>query len=235
MEATKLKKAILLNCMLLVSSLMFAHPLPSTKVNLKIKNELIYGIATMPVHELETATKRELDSNNLDLSFLREYFQKHIQASSPNQTWEVKINSIDSFKEDDGEQGGHHGVIEFLTIDFELSPSKGDLTEPFVFDFDAITHEVVTHDVEIFQISESNDALEKKKLGEITLNIQSGVFDPVEIKLDGPIQKTETIALKPVDESITDPKTISNKMLSYIGIGTFLVLGLFGIFRSRKK
>lgn len=121
--------------------------------------------------------------DNLDETFLKDYFQQHIQANSQTQTWQVTVTSFASFKEDDSVHGGHHGVIPFLIVNFELQPGEGNIFEPFIFNYDAIIHEVVTHDIDIYQIVSTDKGTNKAKLGRITLDIKTETFTPVEIQL----------------------------------------------------
>lgn len=148
------------------------------------------GTATITPNELASAIKSKIDVDNLDKDFLIDYFKKHIQPNSKTQTWNVKIKSFDSFKEDDQKHSRHHGIIPFLIVHFELIPSNGNVLEPFIFNYNAIIHEGVTHDVDIFQTSKNKT--EKSKLGRITLDVKTGTFSPVKIQLQREHQKNNS-------------------------------------------
>ncbi|UZR98529.1 hypothetical protein [Chondrinema litorale] len=216
MEETKLKLLILLNCLLLVGSLVFAHPLPSTKVHLQINGKRIIGTAIMPTNELDLATKRKIDLDNLNDEFLINYFKKHIQINSQSQTWEVIIKSFESFEENDQAHGGHHGIIPFLLVHFEIQPSNGNVLEPFIFNFDVITHEVVTHDVDVFQLFNNRNKTKENKLGRITLDIKKETFNQLEIQLQDEYQK-------------------NNVWWIFLLVGVIIIIAIILIIKTNKK
>ncbi len=180
MVAINRKKILLLNCLLFVGSLVLGHALPSTKIVLQIEGGRILAKATMPADELNTATKSQVNIDQLDTAGLIQYFQNHIHIESETQSWNVRVKSFDSFEEDDSKHGGHHGIIPFLIMHFELIPSDGNVLESFVFDYDAILHEVRTHDVEVFQEFQDD---KNSELGELTMNTKTESFEPLEIQL----------------------------------------------------
>ncbi|MCR8666435.1 hypothetical protein NO995_01995 [Aestuariibaculum sp. M13] len=182
MAGTNLKQYIVTLCgVLFISCYAFAHPLPGTKVSLKLDGTHIIGKAVLPLGELESAIKQRINPEHIDTAFMKVYFQKHVHVQSENQNWKVDVFSFSTFNEDDSNYGGHHGVIPFLVVNFKLEPSKEIPIEAFTFNYDAVIYEVMTHDIDVYQVFDNQaDSL---MLGEITLDVSSETFKPLVIQM----------------------------------------------------
>lgn len=179
-----MKKWLIMGGLLLASLRAFAHPLPPTVILFEPNPQKVLASATMPAHELETAIQQTIDVEALDEDFLRTYFAEHIKVETEDQAWQVSIDKFDYFKEDDTKRGGHHGVIDFLVVDFTLTPPEDVSPTAFSFSYDAIIHEVITHKIKCYQTEQLHDkAATTTYLGRIALDINTSKYSAIDIQL----------------------------------------------------
>lgn len=122
-----------------------AHPMPDTEIQFKVKDEVVTGVAYVPMPALEKATK--LHSSFLTETFLIGYFADHIMArSTKGLDWNTHIKSITIVTQNTAAAVPYKEVEVY----FSLTPPSGESLRKFDFYYDAITHEITTHKVSVF-------------------------------------------------------------------------------------
>ncbi len=162
-----------------------AHPMPGTLVNLTVLEKSIKGEAKLPLIELQNALGQSINYENLNTNFLKNYFFYHIQASTGKLKWlTTTIEKIVVTEDKDSIIGKYKEVIVF----FSLKPTELVSVRNFLFEYDVIIHQVINH--KIF-VSVQEDWLngiqgqnKAEQIGIIALDIPTGKYYPLQIKLD---------------------------------------------------
>lgn len=172
---------------LLTSFGAFAHPMPNSTVSLSVMENSVAGDAKMSLSDLEAAMKIALNENrNVNSPFFMDYFRQHIKAYSGNDVWETSIDSINTTTEFDTNVGKYREVIVW----FKMVPPQEKSLRNFVFNYDAIIHQVVTHSILVFLKNDWKNGIRSEDsghpLGTIYTNFQigAGKYEPLEVNLE---------------------------------------------------
>ncbi|TRX35401.1 HupE/UreJ family protein [Flavobacterium restrictum] len=165
----------------------FAHPMPNTTVSLSVMENSVVGEAKMSLSDLEAAMKIALDENHtVNTPFFKDYFRQHIKAYSGKNVWETSIDSIYATTEFDTNVGKYREVIVW----FKMVPPQKKSVRNFVFNYDAIIHQVVTHSILVFLKNDWKNGIRSEDggipLGTIYTNFQigAGKYEPLEVNLE---------------------------------------------------
>jgi HupE / UreJ protein len=164
-------------------SKIFAHPMPSSIVELYVLETHIQGEAEIPLIELGNAVGEQRTAN-LNDPFFNAYFETHIQANSAGDRWGTKINSITLVTDNDPSIGTYQEVI----VRFTLEPANARDLHKFSFNYDAVIHQVVTHSALVYVREDWSNGIspisDAQQLGIIGLDIPSEKILPLEINLE---------------------------------------------------
>lgn len=165
----------------------FAHPMPNSTVSLSVMENSVAGEAKMSLSDLEAAMKIALDENrNVNTPFFMDYFRQHIKAYSGKDVWETSIDSIYTTTEFDTNVGKYREVIVW----FKMVPPQKKSLRNFVFNYDVIIHQVVTHSILVFLKNDWKNGIRNedggKPLGTIYTNFQigAGKYEPLKVNLE---------------------------------------------------
>ncbi|WP_343674248.1 HupE/UreJ family protein [Chitinophaga sp.] len=179
-------KGYILSALLLLSGICsFAHPMPSSVVTLSVLETSISGEAKMPLLDLEGALKMEADNNlNVNTQFFKNYFHQHIKAFSGQTLWATTIDSIGTEENVDINVGNYREVVVW----FKMAPPAGKSLRSFLFDYDVIVHQIITHSILVFLKNDWKNGLHAENSGEplgvITTNFKIGKFEPLTVDLE---------------------------------------------------
>lgn len=158
-----------------------AHPMPASVVKLSVMETSIKGEAKMPLPELESAVNRYWAAINS--AFYQQYFTQHIRAITNNRWWKTRIISIVM-------NGAHDDMVgnyQQVTVSFELTPQQNADLRTFTFNYDAIIHQVVTHQAMVLLQQDWYNGMHQdsgpQMVGVIKLDIVSGKIYPLQIHL----------------------------------------------------
>ncbi|MCD9575380.1 HupE/UreJ family protein [Flavobacterium soyae] len=167
----------------------FAHQTPSTIVLLDVNPKAVSVELQLPLGELELAFGHEItkDPEHLIEKFgsqLKEYLLAHIHPmTEKNKPWIVEVTNMIVGK---AEQTGS-GQYQEITVQLVLIPPTGESTRKFIFDYDVIMHQLVTHSALVsirsdWELGQTNK--EPVKAGVIRVDTQSSLIYPLEINLE---------------------------------------------------
>jgi len=180
-----MNRYILTTLLLLSGFCSFAHPMPSSVVTLSVLENSITGEAKMPLLDLEGALKIEAN-NDLDINttFFKDYFRRHIKAYSGQELWATTIDSIGTADGLDVNVGNYREVIVW----FKMGPPKGRSLRNFLFDYDVIVHQIITHSILVYLKNDWKNGLHSEDTGEllgvIATNFKMGKFEPLTVNLE---------------------------------------------------
>lgn len=166
-----------------------AHQTPSTIVLLDVNPKAVSVELQLPLGELELAFGHEItkDPEHLIEKFgsqLKEYLLAHIHPmTEKNKPWIVEVTNMIVGK---AEQTGS-GPYQEITVQLVLIPPTGESTRKFIFDYDVIMHQLVTHSALVsirsdWELGQTNK--EPVKAGVIRVDTQSSLIYPLEINLE---------------------------------------------------
>lgn len=166
-----------------------AHQTPSTIVLLDVNPKAVSVELQLPLGELELAFGHETtkDTEHLIEKFgsqLKEYLLAHIHPmTEKNKPWIVEVTNMIVGK---AEQTGS-GPYQEITVQLVLIPPTGESTRKFIFDYDVIMHQLVTHSALVsirsdWELGQTNK--EPVKAGVIRVDTQSSLIYPLEINLE---------------------------------------------------
>lgn len=146
------------------------HPMPNSIVHLTILNDQVKGNALIPMRDL-----RSVLGVQTNLEELKSYFRAHIRPQSPNGVkWEVKITEAAIVQSIHLASGDYTELsVSFVMIPAELK----DLTN-FIFDYDVVCHQIVTH--KVFVLVEQGKT---QTASIIELDIPTEEIKPLEINM----------------------------------------------------
>jgi hypothetical protein len=179
------KYVSLLIAILFLGVKLFAHPMPNSIVNLSVLESSISGEAKMPLVELKSAIGLGVhDRVNIDSSFFKDYFNKHIQAFSGQTKWATTIDTIQVTSDMDPVVGNYMEVL----VHFELTPPDSKDLRSFTFNYDAIIHQVVTHQILVFVKQDWNNGIHDndnaEQIGIIKMDIPTEKIFPLQVNLE---------------------------------------------------
>lgn len=126
-----------------------AHPMPNSVVLLTIHNTRIDAEVQIPLSELQAAFGPAVNDSSAGLIAwfgpqLRDYLVRHIRPESPEgRAWTVVVDEL-SVQET---QNAINGTYRELLAQLRLVPPPGQDVRRFVFRYDAVLHQVVTHKI----------------------------------------------------------------------------------------
>lgn len=178
-----MKKYLLWLCVLFFGSKVFAHPMPSSIVNLSVLQHFIQGEAKIPLLELGNAVGDDRTANMAD-PFFKTYFTNHIQAVSFGNKWITRIENINVVTDQDPIIGTYKEVV----VRFTLTPLNTRYLRTFTFNYDAVMHQVVTHSALVYvQQDWSNgiqDEADAQQVGVIKMDVPTEKIYPLQVNLD---------------------------------------------------
>lgn len=161
-----------------------AHPMPGSMVNLFILEKTIKGEARIPLIELQNALGDNRDYTRLNSPFFQDYFSAHIGARTDNRKWTTTIDSAAVTTDTDSIIGKYREVIVY----FELAPPAAAAIRQFLFDYDVVIHQVITHKVYVNVEQDWMNGVHAEnkvqQLGVIALDIPSGKIPPFMVNLE---------------------------------------------------
>jgi HupE / UreJ protein len=159
-----------------------AHPMPNSIVNLSVLDQSIKGEVKIPLLELESAIGQSV--GDINSAFFRDYFAKHIIALSENQTWDTKIENLQILTDHDPIVGDYQEVV----VHFKMTPRNIFHLRHFTFRYDAVIHQVVTHEIMVFLQYDWGNGMQEgsgsQSIGVIELDVPTGKILPLEVNLD---------------------------------------------------
>ncbi|PXY39974.1 hypothetical protein DMB65_14370 [Flavobacterium cheongpyeongense] len=167
----------------------FAHQTPSTIVLLDVNPKTVSVELQLPLGELELAFGHEItkDPNHLIEKFgsqLKEYLLAHIHPmTTKDKPWLVEVTNMTVGKAEQTQSGPYQEI----TIQLVLIPPTGESTRKFIFDYDVIMHQLVTHSALVsirsdWELGKTNK--EPVKVGVIRVDTRSTLIYPLEVNLE---------------------------------------------------
>lgn len=177
------KKCLLWLCILLCSGTAFAHPMPSSLVELSVHEKFIRGESKIPLIELGNAVGAGRIANMSD-PFFKSYFTEHIVASSSGNNWSTEIENISLINDTDPVIGTYQEVL----VQFTLTPPDVRYLRAFTFNYDAVIHQVITHSALVYVRQDWDNGIQDEsnaqQIGIIKLDIRSEKLFPLQINLE---------------------------------------------------
>lgn len=169
----------------------FAHPMPNSMVVLKVHEKHISGEIMLPLSELQSAIRMQVNENSDRLverlgDTLRNYLAEHIRPKSlEGKPWQVKIGEMKVIETTDKIVGGYKELVVF----FEMSPPKNYDLRNFYFDYDVILHRVASHKTLIQVKQDWQQGLVREdttmmQLGVIEWDMVNGKLNPFQVSLN---------------------------------------------------
>lgn len=179
-----MKRLVFIVILLVLRFFADAHPMPGSVVNLYVLDHSISGEAKIPLAELETAIGKPLDQSHLNDQTIFDYFRKHIQAKGNRTRWLTQVDSIVLEETKDPIVGKYVEVKLY----FQLIPSMHDDLRHFIFNYDAVIHQIITHKIIVFVQQDWYNGVHEEKgskqIGVIEMDPRYGVFQPLSINLE---------------------------------------------------
>ena len=126
-----------------------AHPMPNSVVLLTIHADRIDTEIQIPLVELQSAWGHAVNDSSAELIArlgpqLRQYLKEHIRPESPDgRPWTVSIGDLAVHET----RNLINGVYRELTASVRLVPPVGEDVRRFIFRYDVVLHQVVTHKI----------------------------------------------------------------------------------------
>jgi hypothetical protein len=178
---SKIWRGLIILVVVCASSTCWSHPMPSSVVNLSVFDNFIRGDAKIPLVELETATGKLFQSNE---DFYKKYFLQHIKAVSNNASWTTEVKGFEVITDHDPFIGNYSEV----KVSFKLIPPNRSKLRNFKLEYDAVIHQVVTHEAIIFIQSDWNNGIQDQSkaypIGVVKLDVPSGTIMPLRVNLN---------------------------------------------------
>jgi hypothetical protein len=170
MGATKTKFCLSLAFFLWARLMAFAHPMPNSIVCLTILKDKIKGNAQIPMRDL-----RAVLGEQTQLDALKAYFKSHVRPKSLNgDAWYVEIENARITESTHIASGDYTE----LTVDFWMVPTSLEEMNDFIFDYDVVCHQVVTHKVFVLMKRGENQTS-----ATIELDIPSEKIKPLQVTM----------------------------------------------------
>ncbi|MGC4043325.1 MAG: HupE/UreJ family protein [Armatimonas sp.] len=136
-----LRVLICLVLALLPYSRAWSHPMPSTEVRLRLKDDGIEARLLLPIIELKLGWQKPLPMSAKETvaqygEELKGYVTAHIHPTAPDgRPWTVVIRSVTPIEEQ----------IPDVQVDAVLVPPPGAPADKLTLDYDVILHQLITH------------------------------------------------------------------------------------------
>jgi hypothetical protein len=167
-----------------------AHPMPNSVVLLNVHADRIDADVQIPLSELQAAFGHAVNDSSAGLVArlgpqLRAYLSQHIRPQSADgRSWRVSVDGLAVHET----QNTINGVYRELVAQVRLSPPAGEAVRQFVFAYDAVLHQVVTHKILVSvrqdwargQVAEELPV----QVGVIELDIVNNRILPLSIRLE---------------------------------------------------
>lgn len=167
-----------------------AHPMPNSVVLLTVHSSHISAELQIPLSELQAAIGITVNDSSAQLverlgPQLRAYLAKHIRPKTlDGKPWRVTVGTLKVHET----QNAINGIYRELTAQLELTPPAEADVRKFVFDYDAVLHQVVTHKilVSVRQDWAAGKLAEESpsQVGVIELDIVNNRILPLKINLE---------------------------------------------------
>jgi HupE / UreJ protein len=166
----------------------FGHPMPNSVVLLDIKPHEVTAELQLPLSELELAFGHEVNLHTDGLvqrlgPQLNAYLMQHIHpVGMDGKAWSVKINDMLV----QPVQQSASGPYKELTVYLTLLPAAGASTRKFIFNYDAIIHQVSSHFALVSVRQDWDNGLSADhpyQVGVARLNIRDNKIYPLEINI----------------------------------------------------
>ncbi len=176
-------------CLSFLPGHLLAHQMPNTIVLLDIKQDGVSAELQLPLNELELAFGHDVNKNPDGLvervgPQLKDYLLQHIHPKSEDgKEWKINVLSMQVQPAEQTASGPYNEI----RVQLWMTPSAGENTHNFVFNYDVILHQVVTHSalVSIRQDWESGVYNDKPvDVGVIKLNVRDNTIPPLIISQD---------------------------------------------------
>ncbi len=174
--------------MLANAHLTLAHQTPSTVVLLDVSPKQVAVELQLPIGELELAFGQNLSKNPEQIipkmgPQIKEYLLAHIHPMvAKDQPWMIEIQDLALQK---GEQT-YSGPFQEIIVHLLLTPPKGASTRNFIFDYDVIMHQLVTHSALVLLRSDwaaGKAHTEPTEIGVIRVDTKTTLIYPLTINL----------------------------------------------------
>ncbi len=127
----------------------YAHPMPNSRVILKVHEKHYSGQIQIPLAELQSAIGMKVNDNSERLierlgDSLRIYLFKHIRPKSfEGKPWTVKLGKM-AVSETKSKLTGDYKELD---VEFTMAPPPSYDFRNFYFDYDVILHKVASHKI----------------------------------------------------------------------------------------
>ncbi|HTJ52689.1 MAG TPA: hypothetical protein VL443_24705 [Cyclobacteriaceae bacterium] len=168
-----------------------AHQTPSTIILLDVKPGVVMVELQLPLGELELAFghNQGITKNTETLverlgPQLKEYLIAHIHPMvAKDQPWLVEVTDMTVGKSEQTVSGPYQEI----TVHLILTPPAGASTRKFIFDYDVIMHQLVTHSALVsirsdWQLGISDE--QPVEVGVIRVDTKTTLIYPLEINLE---------------------------------------------------
>jgi HupE / UreJ protein len=167
----------------------FAHPMPNSMVLLDIQPDGVAAEIQLPLNELALAVHQNLREHPEKVveqygDSLKIYLLNHIHPISlDGRAWEVSVRNMSIQSVAKSESGAYHELV----VQLWLQPPSGASSRAFSLKYDAIIHQVVTHNA-LVSIRQDWDrgvvnAEQLAEIGTIGLDIPTNTILPFSINL----------------------------------------------------
>ena len=187
-----LRKWLIINTIIITllanAHLTLAHQTPNTVVLLDVSPKQVAVELQLPIGELELAFGQNLSKNREQIipkmgSQIKEYLLAHIHPMvAKDQPWMVEIKDLALQK---GEQT-YSGPFQEIIVHLLLTPPEGASTRNFIFDYDVIMHQLVTHSALVLLRSDwaaGKAHTEPTEIGVIRVDTKTTLIYPLTINL----------------------------------------------------
>ncbi|OIN55581.1 HupE/UreJ family protein [Arsenicibacter rosenii] len=165
------------------------HPMPNSVVLLKVHPKSVDAEIQMPLIELQAAIGHQVNDRSDNLiqrsgPFLTTYLMQHIRpVTMDHRPWKVQVGELRV----EETQTPVSGAYKELIARVRLLPPDGATTRAFVFDYNAIIHQVVTHRILVSVAQDWEQGITAGhtpvELGVIELDIESEKIKPFVVQL----------------------------------------------------
>ncbi|WP_324679223.1 HupE/UreJ family protein [Hymenobacter sp. GOD-10R] len=164
--------------------------MPTSMVLLNVHAQRIDAEVQIPLNELQAAFGHAVNDSSAGLvarlgPSLRAYLSQHIHSQSPNgRPWTVTVGEL-AVHETQNPINGKYGE---LTAQVKFVPPTGEEVRQFVFNYDAVLHQVVTHKIMVAvrqdwargHVADTATA----QVGVIELDIRNNQIHPLAVNLE---------------------------------------------------
>lgn len=166
-----------------------AHQTPSTIVLMDVNPRTVLVELQLPLGELELAFGHEITKDPEHLiekwgAQLKEYLLAHIHPmTAKDQPWLVEVTDMTVGKSEQTASGPYQEI----TVHLVLIPPVGVSTRKFIFDYDVIMHQLVTHSALVsirsdWELGKTNK--EPIEVGVIRVDTRTTLIYPLAINLE---------------------------------------------------